>query len=57
MQAHSWGGLCVNYETEVVRDGVEAVYGSEIDERLVASKSKYDPDNFFRRNQNIEPAT
>jgi hypothetical protein len=33
---------------------VRAAYGPNYD-RLVALKNKYDPTNFFRMNQNIEP--
>jgi FAD/FMN-containing dehydrogenase len=34
---------------------VKNTYGDNYD-RLVAIKNKYDPDNFFRVNQNIKPA-
>jgi hypothetical protein len=34
---------------------VRAAYGEEKFERLVALKRKYDPQNFFRMNQNIRP--
>jgi FAD/FMN-containing dehydrogenase len=34
---------------------VKATYGDNY-ERLVAIKNKYDPDNFFRVNQNIKPS-
>ena len=34
---------------------IRAAYGSEKYERLKALKRKYDPDNFFRLNQNIPP--
>jgi FAD/FMN-containing dehydrogenase len=49
------GGVYVNFmpedETERVRAGAYAKnYG-----RLVKLKAKYDPDNFFRVNQNIKP--
>jgi Berberine and berberine like len=34
---------------------VQAAYGGNYP-RLVALKKKYDPTNFFRLNQNVEPA-
>jgi FAD/FMN-containing dehydrogenase len=34
---------------------VKKTYGDNYD-RLVAIKKKYDPDNFFRVNQNIKPS-
>jgi FAD/FMN-containing dehydrogenase len=37
-------------------DRVKATYGKNYD-RLVAIKNKFDPDNFFRVNQNIKPTT
>jgi FAD/FMN-containing dehydrogenase len=37
------------------QDRVRATYRENYD-RLVEVKSKYDPNNFFRVNQNIEPA-
>ena len=38
-------------------DRLRASYGEEKFERLVDLKTKYDPGNFFRRNQNIKPRT
>ena len=35
-------------------DRIRAAYGPVYD-RLVALKTKYDPSNFFRLNQNIRP--
>ena len=35
-------------------EAVKKAYGSNFD-RLVKLKNKYDPDNFFRLNQNIKP--
>jgi FAD/FMN-containing dehydrogenase len=35
---------------------LHAAYGTEIYQRLVSLKDRYDPDNFFRTNQNIRPA-
>lgn len=48
------GGVYVNFLTEDETDRVAAAYGSDYD-RLVAAKNKYDPDNLFRMNQNIQP--
>ena len=36
--------------------GVDTAYGRNL-ARLQQIKAKYDPDNFFRINNNIEPAT
>jgi FAD/FMN-containing dehydrogenase len=54
MQSFSSGGVYVNYLGEEGEDRVKAAYGRNY-ERLVALKNKYDPTNFFRRNQNIKP--
>lgn len=45
----------VNYLGDEGEKRVRAAYGPNY-ERLVALKGKYDPTNFFRLNQNIEPA-
>ena len=49
----STGGSYVNYLG--ADDRVEAAYGSSKYAKLAALKKKYDPDNVFRLNQNIEP--
>lgn len=36
-------------------DHVRAAYTPAVWERLVALKRRYDPDNLFRMNQNIQP--
>ena len=52
----SSGGTYVNFLSEGEgQQRVRAAYGSEKYERLVALKSKYDPANLFRMNQNIKP--
>ena len=50
------GGGYVNFMMEEGEDRIRATYGSNY-ERLVAIKNKYDPDNFFRVNQNIKPTS
>lgn len=49
------GGVYVNFLTADEGDRVRSAYGPNYD-RLAQVKRKYDPDNLFRVNQNIEPA-
>jgi FAD/FMN-containing dehydrogenase len=57
LHPYSAGGAYVNFMMDDEgEDRVKATYGDNY-ERLVAIKSKYDPDNFFRVNQNIKPTT
>jgi FAD/FMN-containing dehydrogenase len=51
----STGGVYANNLGEEGSDRVRAAYG-ENHPRLAALKSKYDPTNFFRLNQNIKPS-
>jgi FAD/FMN-containing dehydrogenase len=55
MQPHSVASVYVNYLSEEGPDRVRAAYGGEHWARLVALKNRYDPDNVFRNNQNIDP--
>jgi len=56
MQRFSGGGLYLNIAgmSEDGEDLVRSAYGSTYD-RLVELKNRWDPDNLFRMNQNIEP--
>jgi FAD/FMN-containing dehydrogenase len=56
MQPFSSGGTYVNFLTrDEGDDRVRAAYGPAIHDRLVEVKTKYDPGNLFRSNQNIRP--
>jgi hypothetical protein len=50
------GGVYVNDLSESDQDRVPSAYGDNY-QRLAALKKKYDPDNFFRLNPNIKPAS
>lgn len=51
---HSAGGAYVNFMMEEGEERIRATYRDNYD-RLVSIKTKYDPTNFFRVNQNIRP--
>jgi FAD/FMN-containing dehydrogenase len=55
MHPYSAGGAYVNMMMDEGADRVKASYGANYD-RLAQIKSKYDPTNLFRVNQNIKPA-
>lgn len=48
-------GVYVNFLMDEGEDRIRQAYGAAKYERLQALKRKYDPDNFFRLNQNIPP--
>ena len=52
---YSAGGAYLNFIMNEGQDRIKASYRQNYD-RLAAIKRKYDPDNFFRVNQNIVPA-
>ncbi len=55
MAPHSTGGVYVNFLHNDEGDArIRAAYGDRY-ERLAATKGRFDPDNVFRSNQNIEP--
>jgi len=51
------GPAYVNFTGEGGTDRVRASYPPATYQRLVAVKDRYDPDNLFRLNQNIQPST
>jgi FAD/FMN-containing dehydrogenase len=56
LRPHSMGGAYVNFMgSGEGQDRVEATYRDHY-QRLAEVKRTYDPDNFFRANQNIHPA-
>ena len=59
LQPYASEGVYVNYLGQEADEGAERVrasYGQAKYDRLVALKTKYDPNNLFRVNQNIKPA-
>jgi FAD/FMN-containing dehydrogenase len=52
---HALGSAYVNFMPDDEGDRVQKVYGLNY-WRLTEIKKRYDPDNFFRSNQNIRPA-
>ena len=55
MQPHAGGRVYVNFLGDEGAKRVRQAYGDRQYERLVELKRAYDPTNFFRLNQNIEP--
>lgn len=55
LRRFSNGGVYLNFIGDEGEDRVVAAFGIENYERLAAVKAVYDPDNFFRLNQNIRP--
>jgi FAD/FMN-containing dehydrogenase len=56
MAPHASGGVYVNLLGEDEPERTSAAYGSNA-ERLARIKAEWDPENVFRMNHNIEPAT
>jgi len=50
-------GVYVNFLEEEERERIFQAYPGPTYARLAAVKKRYDPDNFFRINQNIPPGT
>jgi len=56
LEPFSTSTVYVNFLGEEGADRIRAAYGAEKYDRLAQLKKKYDPENFFRSNQNIQPA-
>jgi FAD/FMN-containing dehydrogenase len=57
MKPWTTGRAYLNFLGEEGHERVEAAFGPEKFPRLQALKAKWDPNNLFRHNQNIPPAT
>lgn len=57
LQPFATEGVYVNFLSEEGDQRIVEAYGTEKYERLARIKAQYDPDNLFRLNQNIAPAT
>jgi FAD/FMN-containing dehydrogenase len=55
LQPQAGGQVYLNFLGDEGADRVRQAYGEQQYERLVGLKRRYDPTNFFRLNQNIEP--
>jgi len=55
MKRFASGGVYLNFIGDEGQDRVRDAFGDSYD-RLAQIKAQYDPDNFFRLNQNIKPA-
>jgi FAD/FMN-containing dehydrogenase len=55
LHPHSAGGAYVNFMGDEGQDRIKAAYRGNYD-RLAQVKQRYDPDNVFHVNQNIQPA-
>ena len=53
---HARERVYVNFLGDEGQERIRAAYDADRFDRLVALKRRYDPDNFFRANQNISPA-
>jgi FAD/FMN-containing dehydrogenase len=55
MQPHAGERVYLNFLGDEGADRVRQAYGARQYKRLVELKRRYDPTNFFRSNQNIQP--
>ena len=56
LQPHRGGGVYVNFlDSDDNSSRVREAYGDRIYRRLAEVKARYDPDNAFHHNKNIQP--
>jgi FAD/FMN-containing dehydrogenase len=56
MEPYSAKGIALNFVMDEGNERVQSAFGPEKYARLVALKDEYDPENMFRRNQNVRPS-
>lgn len=56
LRPFSAGGVYVNFLSDEGADRVKAAYDPQTYRKLATLKKKYDPENFFHLNQNIQPS-
>jgi FAD/FMN-containing dehydrogenase len=56
MKPWSTGGAYLNFLGDEGRERIAAAFGPDKYQRLQSIKTKYDPTNLFRHNQNIQPS-
>jgi FAD/FMN-containing dehydrogenase len=57
VRPHATGGVYVNFLGAGEEDRVRSAYDATTYRRLAELKRRLDPENLFRRNHNIPPAT
>ena len=55
--SYATGGIYLNFIGNEGQDRIRAAFGDAKYERLARLKAEWDPDNRFRGNQNIQPAS
>lgn len=55
LRPHHFGGTYVNYAQDEVNGDSASVYGAKRYRQLGVIKGRYDPQNIFRHNKNIQP--
>lgn len=55
LRPHHFGGTYVNYAQDEINGDASCIYGAERYRELEVIKGRYDPQNVFRHNKNIQP--